>query len=69
MFHRRCDEEIRYLREKLDQAEEKITLLENQILFETERPTMTVGPTKMATVHYMDDARVLELEDRGDAPT
>lgn len=69
MFHKRCESEILYLRERLDEAHGRIEELENQILVEQKRPTMAVGPAKMATVHYMDDARVMELEEGGHAPT
>lgn len=67
--HERCDDQIHYLRSKLDEATERIHELENEILVEQNRPTMTVGPPRVAQVYYMDDARLVELEEGGDAPT
>lgn len=69
MFHKRCDAEIEFLREELRASRDRIEHLENEVLVSVNRPGLPVGKPKPGNVYYMDDARLVELEENGDAPT
>lgn len=69
MFHKRCNEEITFLRKQLEASEHKNEKLQEQVLILSEKPVVPVSSNTPANVYYMDDVRLLEMEDTGDVPT
>lgn len=67
-FHKRCDREIDRLERLLDYETRKNEALTEQIAVLMDKPVVPVG-TRPANVFYMDDARLLEMQENGDAPT
>lgn len=67
-FHRRCDREIHRLERLLDYETRKNEALEERIAALQDKPFVPVG-TRPANVYYIDDARLLEMQEEGNAPT
>jgi hypothetical protein len=67
-FHKRCDREIGRLERLLEYETRKNQALQEQIAVMQEKPFIPVE-SRPANVFYMDDARLLEMQENGDAPT
>lgn len=68
MFHKHCKSEIEFLRGELMKERERNRILQEQILVMADKPVIPVGPSP-ANVYYMDDARLLEMQEEGNVPT
>jgi hypothetical protein len=68
-FHKRCDREIYRLERLLDYETRKNEALQEQVALLQSKPHVPVATDRGANVFYMDDARLLEMQENGDAPT
>ena len=67
---RTSEKEVQYLRRLLEEERERNRELQDQILIMADKPTIVpVGTGQPAKVVYMDDHRLLELEEEGHGPT
>lgn len=67
-LHKRCDREIERLEHLLDYEQRLCESLREEIATLQAKPYVPVG-TSPANVFYMDDARLLEMQENGNAPT
>lgn len=68
-FHKRCDREIERLERLLDYEQRLCQSRLEEIAMLQAKPHVPVATDKAANVYYMDDARLLEMQENGDAPT
>lgn len=60
---------IERLERMLDEANEKNERLQQQLVLLVDKPTVLPIRGKPAEVTFMDDERIVELEESGNAPT
>ena len=71
MIHKRCEERIAHLERLLDEEREENRGLREALVDALQaRPAFVHTPSSRgASVHYMDDDAMVELEESGRAPT
>ena len=68
MIHRRCDRMIELLESEVEFLRVENSQLK-QALAHTKGVSLPAQEEKQGDVYYMDDARMMELEDNGTSPT